>query len=112
MKWSGAWDELQRRDRVPLIREVRCETSDAVQTEQGWERPHEPASSRALTINVGNGGLCLLTDWRPAPREIVRLHMPMPIASVKTPTLAEVCWQRALPFKRDGIYVVGLRFLL
>ncbi len=68
--------------------------------------------SAGLTVNVGNGGICLLMNRAPEIREIFKVHVPMPIASAKTPTLAEVCWRRTLPVERDDIYLVGLKFLL
>jgi len=109
--WRGEWSDQQRRDRFPLMREVQFEPSEPVGDEIIVE--HEGQKFNAgLTVNVGNGGICLLMDQAPEIREILKVHVPMPIASARTPTLAEVCWRRALPFERNGVYVVGLKFLL
>ncbi len=110
--WSGEWSNLQRRDRFPLIREVHYEPSVPAGEELMVENQQGQRFSKGLTINVGNGGVCLLMDRAPEIREIVKIHVPMPITSAKTPTLAEVRWQRALPVERNGVYVVGLKFLL
>lgn len=109
--WSGEWSNQQRRDRFPLMREVYYEPSVPAGEDIVLERLGQQFST-GLTVNVGNGGLCLLMDRELKIREVVKIHVPMPITSVKTPTLAEVRWRRKLPFERNGIYVVGLKFLL
>lgn len=109
--WRGEWSDQQHRDRFPLMREVQYEPSEPVEGEIMVEH-HGQKFSAGLTVNVSNGGICLLMDQAPAIREILKVHVPMPITSAKTPTLAEVCWRRALPFERNGVYVVGLKFLL
>ena len=65
-----------------------------------------------MTINVGSGGMCLLMESEPEPQEVLRVHVPMPIAMIKTPTLAEVRWKRPVPVGLDSLYFVGVRFVL
>lgn len=104
---------LHRRDRFPLMRTLHYEAGAALDGAAA-EVDVETANGllKGLTINVSSGGLCLLVDRALPLREVLRVHMPTPIQLVQTPTLAEVRWLRALPFKSNGTYVVGLKFLL
>ena len=107
-EWSEVTGERQRADRYPLMRLVQYESSPPLVME---ERPRE-AEGGGIALNVGNGGLCLLLDWAPEVREVLRLHVPMPVSWAKTPTLAQVRWVRSLPFGYETIYAVGLQFVL
>jgi PilZ domain len=71
-----------------------------------------PLRGTGLSLNVSSGGMCLLMDWEPQRQEVLRVHVPMPIALSKTPTLAEVCWKRPVPLSSNGLYFVGLKFVL
>ncbi len=51
-------------------------------------------------------------EMEPAVREVLRVHVPMPVTLAETPTLAEVRWVRRPPFTKEGVYVVGLKFIL
>jgi len=103
---------LPRRDRFPLMRTLQYEMGAL--SDGAEEEKTEAANglSKGLSINVSSDGLCLLVDRVLPVREVLRVHMPTPLRPVQTPTLAEVRWQRALPFLRNGLYVVGLKFLL
>lgn len=107
-EWNEVMGERQRADRYPLMRLVRYESSPPLVAE---EQPSEEEGA-GIALNVGNGGLCLLLDWAPEVREVLRLHVPMPVSWAKTPTLAEVRWVRLLPFGYETIYAVGLQFVL
>ncbi|TLY27561.1 MAG: hypothetical protein E6K63_10560 [Nitrospirae bacterium] len=107
-EWSEVTGERQRADRYPLMRLVRYESS-APLVPEARQLGEEGAG---IALNVGNGGLCLLLDWAPEVREVLRLHVPMPVSWAKTPTLAEVRWVRSLPFRDETIYAVGLQFVL
>lgn len=107
-EWSEVTDERQRADRYPLMRLVLYESS-APLVPEARQLGEEGAG---IALNVGNGGLCLLLDWAPEVREVLRLHVPMPVSWAKTPTLAEVRWVRFLPFGGETIYAVGLQFVL
>ncbi|TLY45934.1 MAG: PilZ domain-containing protein [Nitrospirae bacterium] len=109
-KWPSSMfgDESARGDRFPLMRPVPYEPRAAI-SEAGsmGGRPRT-----GLTINVGSGGMCLLTDWEPAIDQVLRVEFPMPAVVAGTPTLAEVRWKRPVPFGRNGLYFVGVKFVL
>src|SRR2546422_3432305 len=85
-------DESARGDRFPLMRPVPYEPRAAI-SEAGsiGGRPRT-----GLPINVGGGGMCLLTDWEAAIDQVLRVQFPMPAAGARTATLAQVRWQRPL----------------
>jgi len=56
--------------------------------------------------------MCLLMDVAPQRQEVLRVHVPMPATLAMTPTLAEVCWKQPVPLGREGLYFVGLKFVL
>jgi len=101
-------DESERGDRFPLMRPVPYEPSAAVS---------EPGSTTGrprtgLSINVGSGGMCLLTDWEPAIHQVLRVEFPVPATVAGAPTLAEVRWKRPVPLGQNGLYFVGVKFVL
>ena len=109
-EWNrqSSGDELPRRNRIPLMRPVSYERTEAFSEVGRLEGRNETA----LSINVSSGGMCLLMDWEPEVQDVLRVHVPMPAALAKTPTLAEVCWKRPVPMGRDALYFVGLKFVL
>jgi hypothetical protein len=90
------------------MRPVSYERTEAI-SEAGGLEGH---NGMALSINVSSGGMCLLMDWAPGPQEVLRVHVPMPVFLAKTPTLAEVSWKRAVPLGQNGLYFVGMKFVL
>ena len=69
---------------------------------------------RALSLNISSGGMLILMDHAPALDQVMKVHVPTPIALAETPTLAEVRWTRRLPFSSSGSessFFVGLKFL-
>jgi len=101
-------DESVRGDRFPLMRPVPYEPSAAVSEEGSTTgRPRT-----GLSINVGSGGMCLLTDWEPAIDQVLRVEFPVSAAVAGTPTLAEVRWKRPVPLGQNGLYFVGVKFVL
>ncbi|HZC67135.1 MAG TPA: PilZ domain-containing protein [Nitrospirales bacterium] len=95
-------------NRFPLIRSVHYERAVMFSDTADLEG-HK---GTALTINVSSKGMCLLMDSGPVRQEVLRVRVPMPIALSKTSTLAEVCWTRPVPLGQNGLYFVGLRFVL
>ena len=93
------------------MRLVRYEGSMPLMQEEPEEIVEQHAGA-GLTVNVSSSGLCLLLDWAPPVRALLRLHLPMVVPTVKAPTLAEVCWVRPLPFRLSGVNMVGLRYIL
>ncbi len=106
--WIRVRGEEQHRHRFPLMRAVRYELSEPIDG-QGAVVAQERAG---ITVNVSNGGLCFLTDWAPSLPQVIRIHIPMTGGLAETPTLAEVRWVRAMPFEPEGLYLVGLKFVL
>lgn len=108
--WDSAiyGDESLRGDRFPLMRPVPYEPRADIReagSMAGWPRT-------GLTINVGSGGMCLLTDWEPEIQQVLRVEFPTPPTRARTPTLAEVRWKRPVPLRRNGFYFVGVKFVL
>ena len=110
-EWSEENGEQQRGDRIPLMRLVRYESTVPLMQEEHEELMDQQAGD-GLTVNVSSSGLCLLLDWTPTVRALLRVHVPMLVPTVKTPTLAEVRWVRPLPCRWSEINAVGLHFLL
>ena len=112
-EWNrqSSGDEQPRRNRIPLMRPVSYERTESF-SETGGLGGHEDRNETALSINVSSGGMCLLMDREPDIQDVLRVHVPMPAALAKTPTLAEVCWKRPVPMGRDALYFVGLKFVL
>ncbi|TLY21387.1 MAG: PilZ domain-containing protein [Nitrospirae bacterium] len=110
LEWSSAGFENEplRVDRFPLMRPVQYERTDLL-SETASREGH---NGTGLSINVSSKGLCLLMDWEPQRQEVLRVHVPMPIALSQTPTLAEVCWTRPVPMGQGGLYFVGMKFVL
>ncbi len=114
-EWNQGAGEQQHGDRFPLMRLVRYETSAPLRLEEVQEGQEDTAARQegaGITVNVSSGGLCLMMDWAPAVKEVLRLHVPMPVPLAEIPTLAEVRWVRTLPFGWEGVYAVGLQFML
>jgi hypothetical protein len=103
---------LHRHDRFPLMRTMHYEMGALLDVADAEDAGTTNGQMKGLTINVSNGGLCLLMDRAFPVREVLKVHMPTPLQPDQTPTLAEVRWLRALPFQSNGVYVVGLKFLL
>ena len=100
--------EPVRENRFPLMRAVRFERTEAFSEAVG----RDGHKGIALSINVDSGGMCLLMDVAPQRQEVLRVHVPMPATLAMTPTLAEVCWKQPVPLGREGLYFVGLKFVL
>ena len=107
-KWNQATSEPTHPERFALFRPVRYTrgaSSSTIETRHGGE-------GTGVTVNLSQGGLCLLMDWAPAFQEVLRILIPMPVPVARTPSLAEVRWVRALPLEGKPFYLVGLHFLI
>ncbi|MEW6325393.1 MAG: PilZ domain-containing protein [Nitrospirota bacterium] len=60
--------------------------------------------------DVSGGGLCLITDERLAPKQLLAISFPLPVAELAIPTLAYVQWTR--PVRGTGQYAAGLAFVV
>jgi len=95
----------QHPDRVALIRPVQFEVAGPV----NFSPILGPRTG--FTVNVGNGGLCLLTGTPPAPETIVRLSRPYADYCESPHALAEVRWLRCLP-PEATMYFMGVKFVI
>jgi len=72
-------------------------------------------NGKALSLNICSGGMLLLMEGAPRMESVVKLHVPTPVLTARTPTLAEVRWVRKIPFDEgvyQGLYFVGMKFIL
>lgn len=96
-------------ERAALLRSIPYEMTSSVQGNNVATK-----DGRALSLNISSGGMLILMDQAPAVEQVLKVHVPTPIAIAETPTLAEVRWTRRLPFGKsngNGMHFVGLKFL-
>lgn len=96
-------------ERAALLRSIPYEMTSSVQDNNVATK-----DGRALSLNISSGGMLILMDQAPAVEQVLKVHVPTPIAIAETPTLAEVRWTRRLPFGKsngNGMHFVGLKFL-
>jgi hypothetical protein len=108
-KWNQFIPRPLRADRIPLLHMVVFE-----QSLRDMGEPNVRVYSRlGLSLNVSNGGLCILLQDSPfSVGEILRVNMPLSIVGVRTPTLADVRWIHGVPFQPSSVSVMGLKFCL
>ena len=112
------WDEChsrdgtqERDDRFPCMRVIHFRIS------AHWAQVREAETQAGqegagLSVNLSNGGLCMVTREALELGWVLRLEMPVAVGPVKAPTLGQVRWTRPLPpLLQDG-YVVGVEFML
>ncbi len=80
-------------ERVALLRPIPYELSLP-----GGDVGAKVLYGRALSLNISSGGMLILMDQEPVLDQVMKVHVPTPIALAETPTLAEVRWTRRLPF--------------
>jgi hypothetical protein len=114
-EWPVAASRQQHAERVALLRPIPYDMLYELDTslEQKSPEPRVGRYGKGLSVNVSSGGMLLLMDHQPKVNQAMKVHVPTPVNAAKTPTLAEVRWMRKLPFHTfDGIYLVGLKFML
>jgi len=127
---EGAWtvspNSQQHRERYSLMRTVPYEVTTTIEgPEQADDDDEEEKllapkvtaghNGKALSLNICSGGMLLLMDEAPRMECVVKLHVPTPILTARTPTLAEVRWVRKIPFDEggyQGLCFVGMKFIL
>ena len=105
--WTVTPGDLQRAERIPLIRGITYEMQPDL-----FETEFVPRAGKALTLNIASGGMLVLMDQLPKVTEVLKVYVPTPISQAQTPTLAEVAWTRPLPFAPDTLHFVGLKFVI
>jgi hypothetical protein len=67
-------------------------------------------SGQGQLHNVSEGGFCLVTDERLAPKQLLAIALPLTPPEISVPTLAYVQWTR--PMRGTGRYAAGLSFVV
>jgi hypothetical protein len=80
-----------------------------------WSVPRQPRQVREFSgqgqlQNMSGGGLCLMTEERLAPKQLLSVSVPLQSQDLAIPTLAYVQWTR--PVRGTGRYAAGLSFLI
>lgn len=107
--WPIVPTHQKHAERMALLRPIPYELSIP-----NGETPARVIHGRALSLNISSGGMLVLMDQVPLLDQVMKVHVPTPVALAETPTLAEVRWTRRLPFPpsaSDKFYFVGLKFL-
>ena len=94
------WTDWEQATNVPP-RQTRCSMQRLIGYQYEASDRHTVIMTRdeqmGVTINVSDGGLCLLMDRAPTVRDVLR---------------QQVRWVRPLPVGREDVHVVGVKFLL
>ena len=126
---EGAWtvspSSQQHRERYSLMRSIPYEVTTTIEGSEEDDDDEEEKllgpkvtighNGKALSLNICSGGMLLLMEGAPRMESVVKLHVPTPILSARTPTLAEVRWVRKIPFDEGGsqdLHFVGMKFIL
>ena len=73
----------------------------------------EASHGKALSLNISSGGMLLLVDRPLEVQQVLKVQVPTPMSTARTPTLAEVRWTRPVPMATtEGIGFVGVKFLI
>jgi len=97
-------EEKRHSQRVPCSMALRASTLSRVAV---LEEPS--VSLQGVTENVGNGGVCIVTD-RPLPvNSVLRCELTVSDTHTEIPTLMQVRWLQRLEDKSS--YKLGLQFL-
>ena len=108
-EWVIGNSNQNHSERVALLRQISYEMTSS---EQGSS--YAAKGGRALSLNISSGGMLILMDQVPAIEQVLKIHVPTPVAIAETPTLAEVRWIRRLPFGKsngNAMHFVGLKFM-
>ncbi len=66
----------------------------------------------AVLINITSQGMLLMMEKAPETEQVMNVRVPTPSDPIAIPTLAEVRWtQKVALDEREGVYLVGLKFL-
>jgi hypothetical protein len=124
--WTVSPSSQQHRERYSLMRTIPYEVTTTIEGPEQEDGDDEEEkllgpkvtvghNGKALSLNICSGGMLLLMEEAPRMESVVKLHVPTPILSARTPTLAEVRWVRHIPFEDGGspaLHFVGMKFIL
>ena len=122
--WTVAPSPQQHRERYSLMRTIPYEVTTRIEESEDEDDEAEMLlgpkvmvghNGKALSLNICSGGMLLLMEGAPRLDCVIKLHVPTPILSARTPTLAEVRWVRKVPFDEGGpqdLHFVGMKFIL
>jgi len=124
--WTVSPSSQHHRERYSLMRTIPYEVTTTIEGPELEDDDDEEEkllgptvtvghNGKALSLNICSGGILLLMEGAPPMESVVKLHVPTPILSATTPTLAEVRWVRKIPFEEGGsqdLHFVGMRFIL
>ena len=98
--------ECRSQDRIAFMGSCSYEISDFLGDES--IAIHE---GEAVAMNISAGGMLLFMDQAPPVEHVFLLRVPGSNI-VKSPTVVEVCWTRAIPIEDyHKRYLVGVKFL-
>jgi len=98
--------ECRSQERISFMESCPYEISDLLGDESIAIHQGE-----AVSMNISAGGMLLFMDQAPPVEQVFLLRVPGSNI-VKSPTLVEVCWTRAVPIEDYGKrYLVGVKFL-
>jgi len=102
---------------VKNVKNRRMQTRYPLQGEVTYRRsiPFRGQTLRSISgqgqlHNVSEGGVCLVTDERLAPKQLLAITLPLAPPEISIPTLAYVQWTR--PMRGTGRYAAGLSFVV
>lgn len=108
-EWPIQDNHESHRERAALLRPILYEI---MAQEGGGSSPVK--RGKALSLNISSGGMLMLMEQAPKVEQVLKVYVPTPITLAETPTLAEVRWNRILPFGRPNsttAYLVGVKFM-
>jgi len=112
---TKAWTDWEQVTNVPP-RQTRCSLQRLIGYQYEASDTHTVIMTRdermGVTINISEGGLCLLMDRAPTVRDVPRLLMLGSDGTPREARSAEVRWVRPLPVGQEDVHVVGVKFLL
>jgi len=107
-EWKRPPHHNVRVDRTPLLCHVRFIRSTTASPLVNLGTP----THDGVAINIGTGGLCVLTEAELSTGDVLRLAIPLPAQQAHTPTLGLVRWLKRLSFTRSQVSCVGVQFML
>ena len=110
--WPTIAASEKHAERLALLRPIPYEMS--LPNPESDQNGTKVFQGRALSLNISSGGMLIIMDQTPLLDQVIKVHVPTPVALAETPTLAEVRWIRRVPFPSSGSeasFFVGLKFL-